>query len=182
MEITMNRIVRFFVTLFALALLPAFAAAQGTGSISGRVIDQASQLPVVGVQVVVVGTQRGAQTDQEGRYTITGVPAGSHQVRARRVGYGSTVQSVTVGDGATATAEFALATTATRLQEVVVNAVTGQEQSRVEQGTNIGQIPVGDMERGAITKMADVLQGRVAGVTLQSAGGATGSGQRVRVR
>jgi TonB-linked SusC/RagA family outer membrane protein len=38
------------------------------------------------------------------------------------------------------------------------------------------------MERGAITKMADVLQGRVAGVTLQSAGGATGSGQRVRVR
>jgi len=178
----MNRIVGFFVTLFALALLPAAAAAQGTGSISGRVIDQASQLPVLGAQVVVVGTQRGAQTDQEGRYTITGVPAGSHQVRARRVGYSSTVQAVTVSDGGTASAEFTLATTATRLQEVVVNAVTGQEQSRAEQGTNTGHIAVGDMNKGPITKMADVLQGRVAGVTLQSAGGASGSGQRVRVR
>jgi TonB-linked SusC/RagA family outer membrane protein len=178
----MNRIVGFFVTLFALAFLPAAAAAQGTGSISGRVIDQASQLPVLGAQVVVVGSQRGAQTDQEGRYTITGVPAGSHQVRARRVGYGSTVQAVTVTDGGTATAEFTLATTATRLQEVVVNAVTGQEQSRLEQGTNTGHIAVGDMNKGPITKMADVLQGRVAGVTLQSAGGASGSGQRVRVR
>src|SRR5687768_9139061 len=182
MENTMNRIVGFFVTLVALALLPAAAAAQGTGTISGRVIDQATQLPVLGAQVQVVGTQRGAQTDQEGRYTITGVPAGSHQVRARRVGYGSTVQAVTVSEGGTATAEFTLATTATRLQEVVVNAVTGQEQSRAEQGTNTGHIAVGDMNKGPITKMADVLQGRVAGVTLQSAGGASGSGQRVRVR
>ncbi len=178
----MNRIVGFFVTLFALALLPAAAAAQGTGTISGRVIDQSTQLPVLGAQVQVVGTQRGAQTDQEGRYTITGVPAGSHQVRARRVGYGSTVQAVTVSEGSTVSAEFTLATTATRLQEVVVNAVTGQEQSRAEQGTNTGHIDVGDMNKGPITKMADVLQGRVAGVTLQSAGGASGSGQRVRVR
>ena len=167
-------------TLFVLALLPGTVAAQGT--VTGRVIDQDTQAPVVGVQVVIVGTQRGALTDAEGRYSITGVPAGTHDVRARRVGYAQSVQRVTVSDGGTTDAAFTLASSATRLEEVVVNAVTGQEQRRAEQGTNTGNINVGDLNKGPITKMADVLQGRVAGVTLQSSGGASGSGQRVRVR
>jgi len=178
----MRRIVGFVVTLLVFALLPAVVSAQGSGTITGRVIDQATQLPVQGAQVVIVGTQRGAQTDQEGRYSISGVPTGSHEVRVRRVGYSSTIQSVNVSDGGTATAEFSLATSATRLEEVVVNAVTGQAQRRVEVGTNTGFIPVGDLNKGPITKMADVLQARVAGVTLQSVGGATGAGQRIRVR
>lgn len=169
-------------TLFVLALLPATVAAQGTGTITGRVVDQDTQAPVIGAQVVIVGTQRGALTDAEGRYSISGVPAGTHDVRARRVGYAQGVQRVTVSEGASASAEFTLATSATRLEEVVVNAVTGQEQRRAEQGTNTGNINVGDMNKGPITKMADVLQGRVAGVTLQSAGGASGAGQRMRVR
>ena len=176
----MKRIVGFFATLFVLALLPATVTAQGT--ITGRVIDQDTQAPVIGAQVVIVGTQRGALTDAEGRYSITGVPAGTHDVRARRVGYAQSVQRVTVSDGGSASAAFTLASSATRLEEVVVNAVTGQEQRRAEQGTNTGNINVGDLNKGPITKMADVLQGRVAGVTLQSAGGSSGSGQRVRVR
>jgi TonB-linked SusC/RagA family outer membrane protein len=178
----MRRIVGFVAALLVLALLPGVSMAQGNGTITGRVIDRASQQPVPGARVLVVGTQRVAQTDQEGRYTITGVPAGSYQVNVRRVGFGSTSQAVTVTDGATATAEFALATSATRLEEVVVNAVTGQEERRAETGTNTGYIPVADLEKGPITKMADVLQGRVAGVTLQSVGGASGAAQRIRIR
>lgn len=176
----MRRIVRFVVTLLAVTLLPAVVEAQGT--IMGRVIDQANQQPVVGAQVAIVGTQRGSQTDQEGRYTISGVPAGSHEVRVRRVGYAQTVQRVSVSEGATATAEFALAMSAARLEEVVVNAVTGQEQRRIESGTNTGLIDVGAMNKGPITKMADVLQGRVPGVTLQTAAGTTGGSQKVRIR
>jgi TonB-linked SusC/RagA family outer membrane protein len=178
----MKRIVGFALTLLAFALLPADVTAQGSGTITGRVIDQATQAPVPDAQVIVVGTQRGAMTDQDGRFTISGVPAGSYEVRARRVGYSSTVQRVTVSDGGAATAEFSLPASATRLEEVVVNAVTGQEERRVEVGTNTGFIGVADLNKGPITKMADVLQGRVAGVTLQSVGGVSGSGQRVRIR
>jgi TonB-linked SusC/RagA family outer membrane protein len=178
----MRRIVGFIATLFVFALLPGALAAQGSGTITGRVVDRASQLPVQGAQVIVVGTQRGTQTDQEGRYTISGLPAGTYEIRARRVGYSATTQRVTVAGGETATAEFALATSATRLEEVVVNAVTGQEERRAETGTNTGFVKVAELEKGPITKMADVLQARVAGVTLQSVGGASGSGQRIRVR
>src|SRR5689334_8160063 len=180
--INMRKVVRLLATVFLLTLTPALLSAQANGTISGRVIDRATQLPVQGAQVIVVGTQRGTQTDQEGRYTISGLPEGSYQVTVRRVGYGSTSQRVNVTAGVPATAEFALSVTATRLEEVVVNAVTGQEERRLENGTNAGNINVGELDKGPITKMADVLQARVAGVTLQSVGGATGAGQRIRVR
>jgi TonB-linked SusC/RagA family outer membrane protein len=165
-----------------LALLPAGARAQGGGTVSGRVVDAATQAPIQEAQVVVAGTQRGAATDAQGRFSIPGVPAGTYTIRARRIGYAQGEQQVTVGAGATATANFSLATAATQLQEVVVNAVTGAQERRVEVGTNVGHVNVGDLNKGPITKMADVLQSRVAGVTLQSPGGATGAGQRIRVR
>jgi len=177
-----KRIVRFIAAAFAIALLPAVVYAQGDGTITGVVLDQTTQQPVQGAQVVVVGTQRGSMTDQNGRFSITGVPAGSYEVRARRVGFAASGQRVSVSAGGASTANFSLATSAAQLQEVVVNAVTGQEQRRIESGVNTGNINVGDMNKGPITKMSDVLQGRVAGVTLQSAVGTTGGSQRVRIR
>jgi TonB-dependent starch-binding outer membrane protein SusC len=166
----------------AMVLLPAGLHAQGDGTITGVVTDQATQQPVAGAQVVVMGTQRGAMTDQQGRFSIPGVPAGSYEIRARRLGYAPTALRVTVAAGGTETANFALATSARTLDEVVVNAVTGQEQRRVEVGVNTGNINVGDLNKGPITKFTDVLQGRVPGVMVQGAVGTTGGSQRIRIR
>ena len=177
----MSKSVRFLVAALALALLPALAKAQG-GTISGTVIDQATQQPLQDAQVSVVGTQRGAATDQRGHFTITGVPAGTYTVRARRIGYAVNNQTVTVGTGATATVTFALSAAATQLEEVVVNAVTGVAERRVETGVNVGHVDVAEMNKGPITSISDVLQGRVAGVNLQSVVGTAGGGQRIRIR
>ena len=111
-----------------------------------------------------------------------GVPEGARTIRARRVGYAPATQAVTVTSGATASASFALTVSVAQLQEVVINAVTGQAQTRVQGGTNPGYVKVDSLNMGAITKMADVLQGRVAGVNLQGAAGTAGSSQRVRIR
>ncbi|MHB1265821.1 MAG: SusC/RagA family TonB-linked outer membrane protein [Gemmatimonadaceae bacterium] len=123
-----------------------------------------------------------AGANTQGRYSIAGVPAGVQQVRARRVGYGASTQAVTVVGGQTSTVNFTLTQAATQLQEVVVNAVTGQAQRREEIGTNTGNISVADLPKGPINNMAEVLQGRVAGVNLQSAAGSVGSSQRIRIR
>lgn len=163
-------------------LLPAGLSAQGDGAITGQVLERNTQRPVADARVVVVGTQRSAVTDQEGRYVVRGVPPGSYDVRAQRVGYTPGVQRVTVEAGASATSNFGLGVSALQLEVVVVNAVTGQEERRVQSGTNIGRIDVADLNKGPITKMADVLQGRVAGVTLQSPAGGVGTGQRIRIR
>lgn len=178
----MLKLVRQVLAALAIAVVPAGLAAQTDGTVSGRVIDQNSQLPVQDAQVIVVGTQRGAQTDQQGRFTITGLPAGTYDLRVRRVGYAPITQRVTVGTGLVATADFAISTSATRLEEVVVNAVTGQSTRRIETGTNNGFIAVAEMNKGPITQMSDVLQGRVAGVTLQNAAGTQGASQKIRIR
>ncbi len=177
----MSKLVRV-VAAAVVALLPALAQAQVGGTVTGRVIDKASQRPVQEAQVMVVGTSRGVTTDQNGRYTIAGLATGPYTIRVRRIGYAQADQPVTVGTGAVAVANFELSTAATQLQEVVVNAVTGALERRVEVGTNVGHVDVATLDKGPITKMADILQARVAGVTLQSTGGATGAGQRIRVR
>jgi TonB-linked SusC/RagA family outer membrane protein len=158
------------------------SAQAGVGTVSGVVRDAGSSQPLADVQIQLVGTQRGALSDNQGRYSISGVPAGAWVVQARRVGYAPSPLRVTVAAGQVVTANFALNQQATRLMEVTVNAVTGQQQARQEQGTNTGYIDAANLQQSAITKMADVLQGRVAGVNLQSASGEAGSSQRIRIR
>ncbi|MGI9044084.1 MAG: SusC/RagA family TonB-linked outer membrane protein [Gemmatimonadaceae bacterium] len=177
----MKRVSGFFTAVLAVTFLPAALAAQAAGSISGQVMSRANQ-PLPAVQVQVAGTQRGSMTNQEGRYTIRDVPAGTYELRARRVGLEPASQRVTVGAGLTATVNFVLGESALQLQEVVVSAVTGAQERRVEIGTNVGQINVAELTKGPITKLADVLQGRVAGVQLQSATGTSGGSQKIRIR
>lgn len=98
--------------LLTVSQLPA----QGTGgTISGKVVDSTSTQPLANIQIQVVGTTRGALTRADGGYTIPGVPAGAHTVRAARIGYNPQTQSVTVKDGQTVTADFALGASAISL-------------------------------------------------------------------
>src|SRR2546430_6423418 len=52
-------------------------ARQQSGSIAGTVRDSTTRAPVVDAMVTLVGTALTAKTGADGRFTITGVPAGS---------------------------------------------------------------------------------------------------------
>src|SRR3954471_9974218 len=98
----------------ALVLAPMFASAQTpTGTITGRVVDRATQQPIVGATVRVVGTTRGAQTSDQGTYRITGVNAGAVNIQALRIGYASITRPLTVTAGGSATMDFSLEPAAT---------------------------------------------------------------------
>src|SRR5262249_6933330 len=112
----------------ALALFAATGEAQGT--ISGRLTAKETGQILSESRVLVVGTSLVGLTGADGRYTIRNVPAGTWDVHALRVGYEEAKQSVTVANGQTATADFALARAIVKLAEVVTTA-TG-EQRRVE--------------------------------------------------
>ncbi|HET7585507.1 MAG TPA: SusC/RagA family TonB-linked outer membrane protein [Gemmatimonadaceae bacterium] len=171
---------RLAAALFALAVLPAWAAAQGT--ITGKVTDRSNQQPVPNAQVLIVGTTRGTLTDDQGQFRITGVPAGTVQLRALRVGYASAEQNVTVASGQTATADFALAPSALTLDVVTVNAITGQQERRREAGTNTSLINTDSLNLAPIHTFADVLTARTTGINLQGMAGSVGTAQRIRIR
>ncbi len=170
-----------FATLAALALLPAAGFAQN-GVISGRVTAAEDGGPLSGAQLSVEGTVRRAVTNQQGRYEITGVPAGAHVVDVSLLGRASGNRSVTVVAGQTVTADFALQQTALELEGLVANAVTGRSERKRELGTNTASISVAEIPKGPITKVADVLTGRTAGVNLQGVSGTTGTSQKLRIR
>ena len=58
-----------------------------TGVITGRVTDQESGVPIFGADVYLQGTDLGAATDTNGKYSILNIPAGTYMVNAVYVGY-----------------------------------------------------------------------------------------------
>jgi TonB-dependent receptor len=77
MRTTLSCFVRGGLCLLFLALIPALTFAQGGGVITGQVSNSATRSYLEGALVEVAGTNRSAYTDREGRYQITGVPAGN---------------------------------------------------------------------------------------------------------
>ena len=156
------------------------ADAQGTGTITGRVTERQLGQPVGQAQVFVLGTNLAGRTSTDGRFTIVGVPAGTHRVRALRIGYRQQVSEVTVGAGETATVDFALEGSAITLPEIVTTA-TG-EQRRVEIGNSVTNINVSDATpKRPVSSIADVINAQAPGVVVTT-GTQTGTGSRVRIR
>jgi TonB-linked SusC/RagA family outer membrane protein len=178
----MSRVRWITAIAMAIALLPAAARAQQTGTISGQVSEAGTQRPLGGAQVAVVGTSRVTRTDAAGRYTLSGVPTGAQRVVTSLVGYAEGSVNVTVAAGMTASANFSLTPSAVQISGIVVNAVTGQEEARRELGTNVGNVSASEIATAPITKPADVLTGRVPGVNVQTSAGTAGTSQRIRIR
>lgn len=177
-----RRVFRSLVLAVLFAPLSAGLAAAHAqqGTITGRVTDAASGLPIPALQVSVVGTTLGSQTNAEGQYTIRGVNPGTVTVRALRVGFIEGRQTVVVPAGGTVTANFTMREAPITLSPVVTTA-TG-EQRRVEVGNAIAQIDATDVvATKAVANMADLLTARAAGVMVIP-GTQTGAGVRIRIR
>src|SRR4051812_46010798 len=72
-------------TLAAAAPLPAQQPARG--AVVGVVVDSVSGESRAGITVLVVGTTRGALTDDRGRFLFGDLAAGEHLLRTRALGY-----------------------------------------------------------------------------------------------
>jgi TonB-dependent starch-binding outer membrane protein SusC len=162
------------------AFINPLGAQQPTGTITGQVIDSATRQPLAGVSVVVDGTRLGAVTRDDGTFTIVGVPAGTHSVRTRRIGYGSIPVLVSVSDGGTASASFALVKRAAVLDQVVVVGYTTQKKSSITGA--VSTVNAADVESRRVVDVAQALQGQVAGMTVTQSTGAPGEPINIRIR
>lgn len=162
-----------------LVLLPVAAHGQAA-TVTGRVVDRATQQPLSDAQVVIAGTQRGARTDEDGQFRIT-VPSGTVQLRVIRIGYQSETRRVTLADNSATTLTFALVPTATTLGEVVITA-SGEAQLRRESGVSTSRIDSSQVNQANIQNFSDLLNSRAPGVVVQQSGGTSGTGSRIRIR
>jgi TonB-linked SusC/RagA family outer membrane protein len=161
----------------------AQANAQGTtpglAIVRGIVTDSANQHPVVGAQVIALGTTRGAITDTSGAYILR-VPAGTLSLRVQRLGYAPVQRTLSVSEASEANADFRMRPVVTTLSEVQVIGYGTQDRSQVTgavttlQGTEIQDQPVAGVDAA--------LQGRAPGVQVTQNSGEPGNGISVRIR
>src|SRR5213080_405594 len=160
--------------------VPVATAQQG--AIAGRVTDRVTQQPVIGAEVLVLGTNLGGRVGQDGRYRISNISAGQYTLQVRLIGYATASQQVSVTAGGTATVDFAVSAAAVPLEAVVVTA-TGAEQLKRELGHTVATIDAAKtVEQATPTNLADLLNARAPGVQVLPSGGTTGTGSRIRIR
>jgi hypothetical protein len=79
------------------------------GALTGHVLDAATERPIVGALVEVVGTESTASTDESGRFVLREIPVGVFSVRIRAIGYEPYLYSnVVIGTGKPTTVQLKL--------------------------------------------------------------------------
>lgn len=168
------------VALSLLAIGPA--AAQQTGTITGRVTDSQSGQPVASAQIFISGLNLGVLSQQNGRFLLVNVPAGTHTVSFERIGYRGMTAEVTVGAGATVVQDFAVTQDAIGLEEVLVTGTAGGTQRRAV-GNAIGRLDAAEVTaQRPIDNVQNVLQGRTPGLAFTRTGGQLGEAAVIQVR
>jgi len=77
----------FLKTFIGLTVIISTIYSQVTGNISGTVIDERTQKPLIGTNVIVLDTNFGASTDIDGNYFISNIPVGTYRLRFDFIGY-----------------------------------------------------------------------------------------------
>lgn len=150
-------------------LLSVAAPVAAQGVISGRVVDEANGLALTGVLVRIPSLDRGAVTDQTGRFVLTGVPAGRQSLTTRYLGYAPVTQDVQVENGRTASITLRIRVAETTLGAVsVVASRTGQAAalSQQQNAANVTNVIAADqIGRFPDANIGDALK-RVPGITI----------------
>ncbi|MGE5836392.1 MAG: SusC/RagA family TonB-linked outer membrane protein [Acidobacteriota bacterium] len=153
-------------------------AAQGT--VQGQVVDSVTRQGLAGATVSIQATMRTVQTGPDGKYAITGVPAGAVVVRVTLIGFAPQQQNATVSDGASAEANFSLAPQASILEPVVVTGYGSQRREAIT--GSVSTVDGGAANVGVVTNSDQMLRARAAGVDVIQNNGEPGAGAVVLIR
>ena len=178
--------------LIAAAILSAVVAsvnvlpAQTRATIVGTVTAEAG-LPLVGAAVGVSGTELKTTTDEHGEFRLPGVPSGTAEVTARRLGFRPASVRINVPESGTESANFSLGVAIQELDPVLVRGegvkYTGRlagYYQRLEKRSSGVFVTRDQIEREHPRNLTQLLE-RVPGVSLQRLGGAR-MGLRLRDR
>ena len=83
----MQRTFYIIIILNVLLLAPFVHAQAPNGAVSGTITDRNTQQPLVGVNIILLGTSLGAATDAEGQFRIDSVPVGTYIAQVSYIGF-----------------------------------------------------------------------------------------------
>ena len=142
--------------------------------VNGTVVSQEDNEPVVGVSILVVGTNVGTVTDSNGRFSLT-VPAGKSMLRFTYVGM------ETLEVSARPNMRIVLRNGDTNLDEIVVTAM-GISRQQKTLGYSAQTLDNSELTAGKVTDVTSALAGKVAGVQVNATSSDPGQANSVIIR
>ena len=104
-----------------LLILPALTFSQVDGIVNGYIYDSKSQLPLLGANVIIEGTEKGAISDENGFFQISEIKPQSYNLLVSYVGYQSKkIFNIIIKSKGNQTLEIYLLESAQELDEVVL--------------------------------------------------------------
>lgn len=163
------------ILFFLLAFTVSVSVFAQNRTITGTVTDAKGGSTLPGVSITVKEVPGiGTQTDANGRYSLA-VPASAKTLIINYIGFG-TLQAPITGTVVNA----AIRENARQLSEVVV--VGYGTQTRQSVTGSIAGVTAKDIQETPVTTVEQAIQGKIAGVAVQSNNGKLGQGMQIRVR
>ncbi len=161
--------------LMLIALLFSLQLAIAQRTITGTVVGEGKNDPLVGASVTVKGTTTGAITDIDGKFSIS-APADATSLTVSFVGY--TTKDVDV-KGGVSNLTITLAEGGA-LQELVVVGYTTQKKQDLT--GSVAVVELNPIKNNSSGNAMQALQGRVAGLYIEKDGSPNGSNGRILIR
>ncbi len=144
--------------------------------VDGIVFDADDDSPIIGGNVIVQGTSVGTITDFDGKFSIT-MPSDHNTINISYLGYKSSKIVIKSGQ------KSVVVKLNRDVQELDGVVVTGFKQAKKETFTGSSvKLKAEDIATGGITDVSRMLEGQVAGVSVQNVSSTFGSAPKVRVR
>ncbi|WP_400076535.1 TonB-dependent receptor domain-containing protein [Winogradskyella sp. R77965] len=159
---------------FAL-ILSAFTVFSQT-EISGKVTD-ATDMPIIGANVLIKGSTSGAVTDFDGNFSFTTSLSGEHILQISYVGF-QTFEKTINCDGSPITVNAVLAEGGNALDAVVLTA-SSTFRSQKDTPMSISSVKQKDITKLSANSQADILRS-IPGITAEGGGGETATNLFVR--
>jgi TonB-dependent starch-binding outer membrane protein SusC len=143
--------------------------------VTGKVTDSKDATPVVGASILVKGTTVGTATNAEGNFSFS-VPASGKTLVVSSVGF-NTIEIDITGKS---TVPVGLTATAGNLSEIVVTGYGTQRRKEVT--VAISTVTAEQFNKGNVSDVAQLLQGKAAGLSIARAGVDPNGGYTIRLR
>ena len=180
----MKKISTIFILLSVFFLsVSSLLAQSGVGKLTGKIIDADTKEPLIGANVVILGSDLGAATDVNGQYFVLNIDPGTYTVKVSYVGYGDKeLQDIRIVAGVTYELNVELKP-GIQITEVVVTAKKLFEEKatntvKVLDSDQITRLPVRGVEQLASLQagvvMADGSGGASGNATINVRGGRGG--------
>lgn len=164
---------KFFLMIMAIGFsVTSFAQKK----VSGQVLEMETNMPLIGVTIVVKGTDKGVTTDFDGKYEINGI-ADTDVLVFSYIGYKTKEFLV----GGQSTINVSLEVDAQEMDEVVITALNIQ-RDKESLGYSVSQISAAEVNVAKENNVMNSLTGKVSGLQISQANTGVDGSSRILLR